>query len=148
VICMKCGGFRFLEHTADAYVEATGNSLEEAFTYAAKALFELMTDTTKIEAKVRKVISDEGIDLKNALYRWLEDLLILHDSEGLVFKDFRVRFTELNDRAVRFVGEAWGEIFNPKKHEVRTEVKAVTYSLMEILHQPDGCWVIRVVFDL
>ncbi len=147
-IIMMCGGFRFLEHTADAYVEATGKSLEEAFAYAAKALFELMTDTTKIEAKVKRVISDEGMDLENALYKWLEDLLILHDSEGLVFKDFTVRFTELNDRVIRFVGEAWGEFFNPDKHEVRTEVKAVTYSLMEITHTPEGCWVVRVVFDL
>ena len=36
--------FRFLEHTADAYVEAYGSSLEEAFENAALASTEVMTE--------------------------------------------------------------------------------------------------------
>ncbi|MCD6323788.1 MAG: archease [Desulfurococcales archaeon] len=141
-----CGGFKFLEHTADAYVEASGRSLEEAFINAAKALFELITDTSKVCKSVVREVRDEGLDLQNALYRWLEDLLILHDSEGLVFSDFDMRIKELQDK-IAIEGRAWGEKFDPSKHEVRTEVKAVTYSLMEI-KEIDGCWIARVVFDL
>ncbi len=143
---MECRGYRFLEHTADAYVEASGRSLEEAFENAAKAMFDIMTDISRIERKVRKEIVDEGIDLENLLYRWLEDLLIIHDSEGLVFSDFSVNIEEGNE-GYKIKGYAFGERFDPSKHPVEMEVKAVTYSLMEV-KQVGECWVVRVVFDL
>ncbi len=143
---MSCGGFRFLEHISDAYVEASGKSIEEAFINAAKALFELITDTSKVARKVLKEVKGEGVDLENALYRWLEELLILHDSEGLVFSHFELHINQEKNK-VTFWGSASGEKFDPLKHEVRTEVKSVTYSLMEI-RELGNCWVVRVVFDL
>jgi len=141
-----CSGFKFLEHTSDAYIEARGATLGEAFAYAAKGMFEIITDTTKISPEILKEIEDSGMDLENALYRWLEDLLILHDSEGLIFSEFSVEFKRLGNE-VRFHGTARGELFNPSKHEVRTEVKAVTYSLMEV-RKVGRCWVVRFVLDL
>ncbi len=143
----KCPGFKFLEHTSDAYIEAKGLTLNEAFIYAAKGMFEVITDTSKIEARVSKEIKDSAIDLENALYRWLEDLLILHDSEGLVFRIFRVEIDRSKSEEIKIYGIAEGERFNPVKHEVRTEVKAVTYSLMEI-KKKGFCWVVRFVLDL
>jgi len=43
--------YEFFEHTADVGIIARGNTLEEAFSNAAKAVFEVMTDTSKVEAK-------------------------------------------------------------------------------------------------
>ncbi len=143
----ECRGFKFLEHTSDAYIEARGSSLDEAFIYAAKGMFEVITDTIKVDAVVLKEIRDSAIDLENALYRWLEDLLILHDSEGLVFRDFDVKIERTGQNEIKILGVAKGEKFDPLKHEVRTEVKAVTYSLMEI-RKEDKCWVVRFVLDL
>ena len=144
---MTCGGFRFLEHISDAYVEASGQTLEEAFEYAAKGMFEIITNTQQVEPKEERTIKDSAMDLENALYRWLEDLLILHDSEGLVFKVFRVKLKEAREGLIDIAGKAWGEKFNPSKHEIRTEVKAVTYSLMEI-KKLNECWIVRYVVDL
>ena len=142
-----CRGFKFLEHTSDAYIEARGSTLEEAFVYAAKGMFEVITDTTKIDAIVLKEIKDSAIDLENALYRWLEDLLILHDAEDLVFRDFDIKIMHHGQNEIKILGVARGEKFNPLKHEVRTEVKAVTYSLMEI-KKVGRCWTVRFVLDL
>ena len=143
----ECTGFRYLEHTSDAYVEARGFTLEEAFAYSAKGMFEIMTDTSKVNAVERREVKDLATDLGNALYRWLEDLLILHDSEGLVFRDFRISINRLAGGGIEINGIAEGEEFDPAKHEVRTEVKAVTYSLMEI-RKEGNCWVVRFVLDL
>ena len=57
-------GFRFLEHTADIYVEAHGKTLEEAFEEAALAMFESMTDTKNILPKTK-----EAITVKQKTYR-------------------------------------------------------------------------------
>lgn len=143
----KCRGFRFLEHTADVYFEARGETLEEVFEEAAKAMFSVITDISKVEKRIKKEIEGEGIDFFNALYRWLEELLILHDTEGLVFSDFRVKYVKEEGEVVKFAGEALGEPFDESKHVRGTEVKAVTYSMMEI-GKDDGCWYARVVLDI
>jgi len=149
----SCGGYKFLEHTADAYFEASGKTLEEAFEYAGKALFETMLNTSKVECRTRKLVVDSGIDAYNALYRWLEDLLIIYNIERLAFTQFKISFdrrvrdpSELS-KPLRFLGEICGEEVSPEKHEVRNEVKAVTYSLMKIVKEGD-CWYVSTVLDL
>lgn len=149
----SCGGYRFLEHTTDAYFEASGKTLEEAFENAGRALFEVMLNTSKVECKTRKLIVDSGIDAYNALYRWLEDLLIIFSVEKLAFTQFSIVFEksvkglpELN-KPLRFMGEVCGEYVDPEKHEIRNEVKAVTYSLMKITKEND-CWYVSTVLDL
>ncbi len=144
---VKCGGFKFLEHTADAYVEASGHSIEEVFEWMAKAMFEVMTDMSKVEPRVRMGFRGKGIDLEGVLYRWLEDLLIAHDAEGMLFSKFKVHRVWKDCKEYKYEAEAWGERADPSKHEFRIEVKAVTYSLMEIRREGE-CWIARVVFDL
>ncbi|MEM4853904.1 MAG: archease, partial [Sulfolobales archaeon] len=89
---MSCDYIKFLEHTADAYIEVCGESLERAFELAGLALFEVMTDTSKVEPRVARVIEDRGFDLENSLYRWLEDLLIEYGRSNLVFSQIRVEY--------------------------------------------------------
>ncbi|RLG80012.1 MAG: archease [Thermoprotei archaeon] len=141
------GGYRFLEHVSDAYLEAWGKSLENAFEWAAKAMFEIITDTSKVRPEVEVVVSDVGTDVYNALYKWLEDLLIEHQSSNLVFSRFKVDYIKKSGDTYVFRGHAWGEPFDLSKHESRIEVKAVTYSLMEVKRRGD-LWYVRVVLDI
>ncbi len=142
-----CDYFRFLEHTADAYVEVCGENLERAFELAGIALFEVMTDTSRVEPRVSRVIEDRGFDLENSLYRWLEDLLIEYGSSNLVFSQIRVEYVRREDEGYAFRAICLGDYFDPQRHEARMEVKAVTYSLMEV-QQSDGKWMLRFVLDI
>ncbi|MEM2207615.1 MAG: archease [Sulfolobales archaeon] len=144
---MNCDYIKFLEHTADAYIEVCGESLERAFELAGLALFEVMTDTSKVEPRVARVIEDKGFDLESALYRWLEDLLIEYGRSNLVFSQIRVEHVTREGDEYAFKALCLGDYFDPEKHEARTEVKAVTYSLMEI-SQSDGKWMFRFVLDI
>jgi len=144
------GGFEFLEHTADVYIKAWGDSLEEAFEWAAIAMFEVMTDINKVEPKEKHQISVKAEDLLALLYEWLEELLFIFGSKGIVFSKFKVHnITQTENDMYMLIGKAWGEPFNVKKHDQRTEVKAVTYSLMEINKSKDlNQWVIKFVLDI
>jgi len=42
--------------------------------------------------------------------------------------------------------EVWGEKFNPATHEIRDEVKAVTFHLMEIIKEENRCS-LQVIVD-
>ncbi len=139
--------FEFLEHTSDAYVAAYGRTLEEAFENAALAMFEVMTDTSKVEPRERFEVSATGFDLYSLLYNWLEELLIIYYVNNVMLSRFKVREIAREGEEYRIAGEAYGEPFDPSRHEQRVEVKAVTYSLMEI-KEKDGEYEVRVVFDI
>ncbi len=139
--------FEFREHTADVLVVAYGKSLEELFENAALAVFEIITDTSRIENKIRKNIKSDGIDLENLLYRWIEDLLFYFDSEGIVFGKFKVYEIKKNNGSFILKAEALGEEFDPEKHESRTIVKAITYAQMKITRIND-LWKATFVVDI
>jgi len=142
-------GFRFLEHTADVVVEAWGPTLEALFEEMARGMFEIITDTSKVKPNERFEISVCGFDLENLLYRWLEELLYLHDSRNYVFGKFRVYRIEREEKTDEYCiyGEAWGEEFDRERHEPRTVVKAVTYAQMKI-EKRDSRWYAQTVFDI
>lgn len=139
--------FEFEEHTADVLIKAYGRTLEEAFANAARAVFEVITDTNRVEPHECRKVEIEGFDLENALYRWLEEFLVYFDSEGLVFSKFEVDKIERTNKGYRVVGVGCGEPFNPEKHEHRTIVKAITYAQMSI-ERTDGLWRIKFVVDI
>ncbi len=143
----KCIGYMHKEHTADVLIESIGRTLEEAFEQAGIAVYEVITDTNKVDPVTRVDIDIEGDDRENLLYRWIEELLIYTDSEGLVFSRFTVcRIEEVNGK-YRITSSVWGERFNPEKHEERTIVKAMTYAQMKI-ERKDKCWRLQFVVDI
>lgn len=144
---MECRGFDHLDHTADVLIEARGRSLSEALEAAALATYEVMTDTSKVEARERVEIEVEGMDLQSLLYRWIEELIAVTDSRRLVFSRFSVRRIEVSQDSIRLVAEAFGEEFDPARHVSRTVVKAMTYADMS-MREEGGCWTIRFVVDI
>jgi SHS2 domain-containing protein len=134
----KTGKFEFLEHTADILIAAHGQSIEEAFESAALAMFEVMTDTTKISPSQEDSVEVEAEDEYALLYSWLEALLVKFEVNGMLFSKFKI--TSLEDKADGFKLKAtvWGEKYDAKKHPQKVAVKAVTYHRMEIIKEIDN----------
>ena len=127
--------FEFFDVTADVGYKAYGNSLANAFENAAIAMFEVITDTSTIKQAVEKQIELEAEDKQALLYDWLSELLFYHDAEYMVFSKFDVKiYSEVDEKPEMYylVATAWGEEFDPLRHERRSEVKAVTYHMMDI----------------
>ena len=88
-------GFRFLEHTADAYVEAYGADLEEAFGNAAAAMTDVMTDLEAVRAEDEEAFVVEAPDEMALLYSWLEELLLEFELKGKLYSRFEVSVAKL-----------------------------------------------------
>ncbi len=129
--------FKFLEHTADLYIAAYGNSLEEAFENAAYAMFEGMTNLKQVQPTQEETVEVEGYDEQALLYNWLEALLIKFDVTGNLYSRFKITSIEKTTQGFKLKAHIWGEPFNPKKHLSKVGVKAVTYHRMEIIKQPN-----------
>jgi SHS2 domain-containing protein len=135
-------GYRYFNVTADVGVEAYGATLEELFENAALAMFEVMCRTEKVRPKTEKKVEVSADELEGLLREWLTQLLGLKDIYGMMFGQFRVKIDQDN---LTLRGSAWGEETG-EHHEVKTEVKAVTYHMMQI--NRNHRWQARFVLDV
>ncbi len=135
--------YETFDHTADIGIRAFGRNLEELFANAAYALFDQLTDLRKVRKEGSREISIQGADREDLLIRWLGELLFLCESRGYLFKEFS--FSRLEPTSLKAV--ARGEPFDPSRHHLKTEIKAVTYHQVEV-KEKDGRWEGRVVFDV
>jgi len=139
---MALGSYELLDHTADVGIRVTAESPEALFETAALALTELMTDTTTVEPKLERTmeLQEESLDL--LLVCWLQEILYLVDTEGLVFSVFEVRI-----EGTKLQATLRGEPFNPEVHPRKSDVKAVTYHHLEVTTHDDG-WHAQVILDI
>ncbi len=130
----------------DALIEARGKSLEEAFKNAGLALIDTMVHIEKVDEKKEDHIKLNGWDLKNLLYNWLENLIIKVTSEGRVYSSFKLKIKKKKE-GYELEAVAKGEDLDIVKHEPKTEVKAVTYHMMDIKQNRKG-FTLRFLLDL
>lgn len=129
-----------LDHTADALVEAYGDTLTERFANAAYALFDLMTDVSLVKpvGEVRLVLSADSTE--QLLVDFLQELLFLHDTDNYVFVEFEVEILGGNLEVV-----ARGEEFDQSRHTKKAVVKGVTYHHLKLDDKPGS---LTVLFDV
>jgi SHS2 domain-containing protein len=131
----KTGKFEFLEHTADVYIAAHGTTLAEAFENAALAMFEVMTDTEKVNPNIEDSVEVEAEDEYALLYSWLEALLVKFETKNMFYSKFKISSINETSEGFKIKAAVWGEKFNAEKHTQKVGVKAVTYHRMEILKE-------------
>jgi SHS2 domain-containing protein len=129
-------GYKYLEHSTDAFVQAHGSSLEELFENCAKGLVNTMFDIHKVENRRSVTIRAEGEDLEGLLYDWLEKVLLKILIKHIVLSRFSIKICERpsNGEEKRHFLEALaeGEKVNYKKHNYKIEIKAITYYELKI----------------
>ena len=141
-------GFRYINHTADVHSQSWGRTLEEAFSQCALSLMAVITpNLKKISSSIQKTLKIKAEDKEALLFDFLSEFLFIFDVEELVFKEIKVDYIKkINDfYELRAILE--GEKFNKKKHEIGTEVKAITYSFISIDESEDRV-IIDIVFDI
>ncbi len=135
--------YEFFEHTADVGLRIFGDTLEDLFVNAADGLFGLITEVEKIEEKEAVDFTLKAEGKEDLLVRWLSELLFRFEVDGLLFKRFRV--FQVNGKSLS--AKAYGEKFDPARHELKTEVKGVTYHQLKVEATRDG-WLAEVIFDV
>ena len=141
------GKFEFLEHTADVYIRAHGQTMEEAYQNAALAMFEVMTDSDKIAQVQEETLEVEAEDQYALLYNWLEALLVKFETENMLYSKFQITNWAETNETFKFKAKIWGEKFDPQKHPQKVGVKAVTYHRMVIIRERDRV-VLEFILDI
>jgi SHS2 domain-containing protein len=135
--------YRTFDHTADLGLEIYGRDGKELFSNAAFALFDTITDIDGVVSREKRTVTVEGSDREDLLVNFMREILSLFHIEGFLTSRFTVY--ELDEHSLS--GEAKGEIFDPKKHGINVEIKAVTYHQVRIAPTSDGLMG-RVICDV
>jgi SHS2 domain-containing protein len=133
-----------IDHTADAGMWIFGRDHAELFAHAAWALFDLISDAETIRPQQSITVAIDGAaDWEDLLVRWLSELLYYYDTER--FLCCSASLSALSPTSL--LAQVQGESFDPARHPIDTEIKAVTYH--QITVEPcDTGWRARVIFDV
>ena len=132
-----------IDHTGDLGMRVFGTDLRELFAHAAWGLFDLMTDAECIEPGYSRQMVVEATDLEDLLVRWLGELLYAFDTDRLLVA--KATFQALEPTHLQ--ATLHGEVFDPDRHLIHTEIKAVTYHQVTVERQETG-WQAQVIFDI
>jgi SHS2 domain-containing protein len=135
-------GFEIIDHTADVAIAAYGTDLKKAFANAALGMFSIMTDIDKVNETVIRDVEVTADEMKVLLVSWLNELLFICEVDKILFKRFDI--SELNE--TRMLARCYGQKIDPKRHRIKTEVKAVTYHMLKI--EEDNGIRVQVLFDI
>jgi SHS2 domain-containing protein len=131
------------DHTADLGLRVTAPDLDTLFAEAAQALIAAVVVNPEAVRPLRlwevNLPADEPVYL---LFDWLKELLFRFDTEHELLSKFEVRVSAAGLR-----GKAWGEPYDPGRHELDHEVKAITYHNLRLEQTADG-WLAEVIVDI
>lgn len=141
--------YRYLEDvaTADVAFEATGESVEELFLSAARAVTGAMVERLDaIQQKVEVRIKVEENDLEMLLFDFLQEFIYFKDARRLLLIAESVHIDQ-SSTPMTLSGLAHGETLDPERHPLLTDVKAVTMHRFRV-ERSDGDWRAIVVLDI
>ncbi len=135
--------FEVFEHTADLGLRIRSEDRQTLFVEAARALFSVLVvnlrEVCRVQQKEYAIAAEEDDYL---LFDWLGELLYTFDADRLLLSEFEVSLTDEGLRAT-----CRGEPFDPSRHELDHEIKAITYHGLKVEHADDG-WLAEVIVDI
>lgn len=131
--------YKFLEHTAELKIQATGKTLNQAFEQLAKAISNYMGQGKKISQNKKVKINLSEKNKEALLYNFIEKLISLLDTKNFMTSSAKVKIKD-NSLSAEIKGD------NSKKYNLNY-IKSPTYSEMKIEKNKSG-WKIQIVLDV
>ncbi len=136
--------YETFDHTADLGLRVRAADLGTLFAEAGLALQSVLVhDPAAVQAAVGVEVRLGPDDVEYLLFDWLKALLYHFDVGKLLFASFDVTVGPGG-----LVGVARGEPFDPARHELAHEVKAVTYHGLRVVQDEGGGWLAEVIVDI
>ena len=138
--------YEILEHTADIRVRVRAGDLKTLFSRSSRAMFDLIAGRkTALGAgnadKVELTVSQKAGNLEELFINWLNELLFLSSSQGLIFSGFKIKSLSENSLEALVLGE------KAENYQINKEIKAATYHQLQITKSGNDCMV-EVIFDV
>ena len=143
------GTYEYLDHTADIQLHSWGDTLERALENLAIAMFGYMTSLTRIQINEEQSrhhasnVVTKGHDSQSLVFAFLQEWLCIFHETGFIAREVTVQ--PINRDTFTICSSAKGEVADWKRHTQGTEVKAVTYSHLQVKETKDRCDIWTIV---
>lgn len=134
--------YKYINHTADLGIEVQAKTIEELFINIAKAIFETQIKG-KILAKFNVNFEINGPSLEEIFIEWCRELLYRFSVGGFIPKDYKIFLTDQHHLTTNLKGD----IFDPKRHKIKLEIKNPTYHNFNIKKLETG-YCATIIFDV
>ena len=136
-------GHREIDHTADLGFEVWAPDLNTLHAASVRAMAELCYDRAAVIPSEERFLSVLGASREERLVRWLQEVYLLLESDAWLAED--VATIRCCGDEVR--GRVRGEPYDPERHTLYTEIKAITYHDMHVENH-GGEWRATVIVDV
>lgn len=135
--------YTVFDHTADLGIEVTAPTLDLLLADAARGLTAvIVADPAGIEPRREDLFQVSGTDPVWLLADWVGDVLAAFEIGRMLYRDFVVTVGPAGLQA-----RARGETYDPARHALAHEVKAVTQHLLDVRRSASG-WQATFVVDI
>jgi len=135
--------YRLIDHTADFGIHVFGTDPVELFANAAYAMFDMLTEIDTLKGLDTTELRVTGDDWPDLMVNWLRELLYLWNGKELLVKKTQILALSENELSANVELDP----FDPDRHEIKIEIKAVTYHQIQVSEEPEG-WEAKVIFDV
>ena len=141
--------YRELDHTADRALQVWGRELVDLFAGAARGMCSLMGDLEGLVPGGWRTVRLESTDLEGLLVEWLNELLYLIESEGLLFVEYRIESLSTSEVArdgtpgATMTAHLGGAVAPVTK----ADIKAATFHDLALVEDAAG-WSATITFDV
>ena len=135
--------FREIEHTADVGIEVEADTAADLFCCAGRALFLLMVNLAHVQPREERLVFVQAENREELFHDWLSHLLREFLQDGFIAAHITIEAIDETQLRARLAGEK----IDYDRHEFETEIKAVTYHQLTVMHEDDH-WRARVIFDV
>jgi SHS2 domain-containing protein len=135
--------YRIIDHTADLGLHVFGADPSELFATAARAMFDIIVTPESVQAAQSLNLKVEGADWPDLMVNWLRELLYLWSGRGLLVHSVDI----LDIGAHRLTADVAVDTYDPARHALGSEIKAVTYHQITVNRKLTG-WEARIIFDI
>jgi SHS2 domain-containing protein len=135
--------YHLIDHTADFGIHVSGTNSKDLFANAAQALFDVITDIDSLTGQDSCHLEVSGEDWSDLMVNWLREILYLWNGKERLVKSVNITALSANKLSAKVVFDP----YDPDRHTVITEIKAVTYHQIQVKRTPSG-WSARIIFDI
>ena len=135
--------YRLIDHTADFGIHVFGADIKELYENAAFAMFDLITDLQMVKGVRQQQIEVVGEDPPDLMVNWLRELLYLWTGKEMLIQSAQIE--SVSDFALSAI--VTYEPYDPARHVIREEIKAVTYHQVDVRRGSTG-WESKIILDV
>lgn len=135
--------YELIDHTGDLGIVVRAPDRKTLYANAARAMFDLLCDTEKVNIGVADQVHAEGRTPAELLKNWLTMLHMRHCVHKMLYDQFTI--VDVTDTYL--IGFAEGEPYEEGRHELTREIKAVTHHQLEFRQTLTG-FEAQVIFDI